>query len=70
LIGKFLSLVGAEKDWGWFTNVSISVNMYASTWICTKEAGVGHEDVKAGSPRLRKTSLAELKLEAPALRME
>ncbi|RYN78272.1 hypothetical protein AA0120_g11018 [Alternaria tenuissima] len=46
------------------------VNMYASTWICTKEAGIGHEDVKAGSPRLRKTSLAELKLEAPALRME
>lgn len=43
------------------------VNMYASTWICTKEVGIEREDVKVG---LRKTSLAELKLEAPALRME
>ncbi|KAI4648536.1 uncharacterized protein J4E79_010158 [Alternaria viburni] len=43
------------------------VNMYASTWICTKEMGIEREDVKVG---LRKTSLAELKLEAPALRME
>jgi betaine lipid synthase len=43
------------------------VNMYASTWICTKEVAIEQEDVKA---HLRKTSLAELKLEAPALRME
>jgi betaine lipid synthase len=54
--------------------VGCSVNMYASTWICTKEVGLEHEHehVKVGSstPRLRKTSLAELKLEAPALRVE
>lgn len=41
--------------------------MYASTWICTKEVGIESEDVKA---HLRKTSLAELKLEGPAMRME
>jgi betaine lipid synthase len=41
--------------------------MYASTWICTKEVGIEHEDVKAN---LRKASLVDLKLEAPALRME
>jgi hypothetical protein len=43
------------------------VNMYASTWICTKEVAIEQEDVKA---HLRKTSLVELKLEAPALRMD
>jgi betaine lipid synthase len=43
------------------------VNMYASTWICTKEVAIEQDDVKA---HLRKTSLAELKLEAPALHME
>jgi betaine lipid synthase len=43
------------------------VNMYASTWICTKEVAIEQEDVRA---HLRKTSLVELKLEAPALRME
>lgn len=41
--------------------------MYASTWICTKEAGIEQDDVKAN---LRKASLAELKLEAPALRVD
>jgi betaine lipid synthase len=41
--------------------------MYASTWICTKEVAIEQDDVKA---HLRKTSLAELKLEAPALHME
>jgi betaine lipid synthase len=44
-----------------------SVNMYASTWICTKEVGIEMDDVRG---HLRKTSLAELKLEAPALRMQ
>ncbi|KAE8826756.1 hypothetical protein HRS9139_07928 [Pyrenophora teres f. teres] len=43
------------------------VNMYASTWICTKEVGIECEDVKTHS---RKTSLAELKLEGPAIRFE
>jgi betaine lipid synthase len=43
------------------------VNMYASTWICSKEVGIEREDDKVGS---RKASLAELKLEAPAMRME
>lgn len=41
--------------------------MYASTWICTKEVGVEQEDVRA---TLRKTSLAELKLEGPAMSMD
>jgi betaine lipid synthase len=40
------------------------VNMYASTWICTKEVGIDEEK------RGRKTSLAELRLEGPAMRME
>lgn len=43
------------------------VNMYASTWICTKEGGIEGDEVKAHS---RKTSLAELRLGGPALRME
>jgi betaine lipid synthase len=33
------------------------VNMYASTWICTKEISIEREDVKA---HLRKSSLTEL----------
>jgi betaine lipid synthase len=41
--------------------------MYASTWICTKEVGIEQDEVKGG---LRKASLAELRLEAPAMRME
>lgn len=41
--------------------------MYASTWICTKEVGLEQEDIKT---RLRQASLAELKLEAPAMRMD
>jgi betaine lipid synthase len=41
--------------------------MYASTWICTKEVGIESEHARAG---WRKTSLAELKLEAPAMRVE
>jgi betaine lipid synthase len=41
--------------------------MYASTWICTKEGGLDKEEGKAG---LRKASLAELRLEGPAMRME
>ena len=44
-----------------------SVNMYASTWICTKEVGFEKEDIKT---RLRQTSLAELRLEAPAMHVE
>ena len=48
-----------------------SVNMYASTWICTKEVGI-EMDEGARSPKVgaRKTSLAELRLEGPAMRME
>lgn len=46
---------------------SARVNMYASTWICTKEVGLEQEDIKT---RLRQASLAELKLEAPAMRMD
>lgn len=41
--------------------------MYASTWICTKEVGFEKEDIKT---RLRQTSLAELRLEAPAMHVE
>jgi betaine lipid synthase len=41
--------------------------MYASTWICTKETSIEREDGKGHS---RKTSLAELRLEQPAMRME
>ncbi|KAF1947741.1 betaine lipid synthase [Clathrospora elynae] len=44
------------------------VNMYASTWVCTKEVGIEHEHIKTTT--FRKTSLAELRLEGPALRME
>lgn len=47
-------------------NVCGRVNMYASTWICTKEAGLDGESM-AGA---RKASLAELRLEGPAMRME
>ena len=35
------------------------VNMYASTWICTKEVGIEHEHTKVG---LRKSSMGELKI--------
>ncbi|EUC42745.1 hypothetical protein COCMIDRAFT_102639 [Bipolaris oryzae ATCC 44560] len=46
------------------------VNMYASTWICTKEVDLVKENgIKAGAG-LRKASLAELELEAPAMRVE
>jgi len=48
-------------------NVGCRVNMYASTWICTKEVGMESEHVKTHS---RKISLAELKLEGPAMCME
>lgn len=41
--------------------------MYASTWICTKEVGLEQDHVKT---RLRQTSLAELRLEAPALHVD
>ena len=44
--------------------------MYASTWVCTKEVGLEKDDVKVGTSGARKASLAELKLEAPALRVE
>jgi betaine lipid synthase len=63
LIGEFDSF----SFFDWRLLMMDRVNMYASTWICTKEVGIEHEDVKAG---LRKTSLAELKLEAPAMRVE
>ncbi|KAL6152355.1 hypothetical protein ACJQWK_04534 [Exserohilum turcicum] len=45
------------------------VNMYASTWICTKEVELQSDEGRpsAGS---RKASLAELKLEAPAMRVD
>lgn len=43
------------------------VNMYASTWICTKEVGIEQEDGKA---QLRQASLVDLKLEAPAMRVD
>jgi hypothetical protein len=43
------------------------VNMYASTWICTKEIGIDMNGAKVGS---RKASLAEMMLEGPAMRME
>ncbi|KAF2828467.1 hypothetical protein CC86DRAFT_319277 [Ophiobolus disseminans] len=43
------------------------VNMYASTWICTKESGIESE---GGRGHARKASLAELRLEGPALGME
>lgn len=43
------------------------VNMYASTWICTKEVGIDMDGAKVGS---RKASLAEMMLEGPAMRME
>jgi hypothetical protein len=45
-----------------------SVNMYASTWICTKETSI--EGSPRTSPRARKASLAEMMLEGPAMRME
>ncbi|KAF2267923.1 hypothetical protein CC78DRAFT_32264 [Lojkania enalia] len=35
------------------------VNMYASTWICTKESSIEQEDVNV---HLRKTSMGELKI--------
>lgn len=44
--------------------------MYASTWICTKEVGLEKDNAKVGMSGVRKASLAELKLEAPALRVE
>ncbi|KAF2016249.1 hypothetical protein BU24DRAFT_462429 [Aaosphaeria arxii CBS 175.79] len=40
------------------------VNMYASTWICTKEQGTESEEIK---DRLRKSSLAGLSLGDPAM---
>lgn len=44
--------------------------MYASTWICTKEVDLVKENgIKVGTG-LRKASLAELQLEAPAMRVE
>jgi betaine lipid synthase len=49
------------------TNCVNRVNMYASTWICTKEVGLEMDESKAGA---RKASLAELRLEGPAMRME
>jgi betaine lipid synthase len=41
--------------------------MYASTWICTKEVELDLDEIRAGT---RKASLAELRLEGPAMRME
>lgn len=35
------------------------VNMYASTWICTKEKSIEQEDAKLN---LRKSSMGELKI--------
>ncbi|CBX91144.1 hypothetical protein IAQ61_002607 [Plenodomus lingam] len=43
------------------------VNMYASTWVCTKEVGIAYEE---GKSHRRKSSLAELELEAPAMRID
>ncbi|KAJ4305041.1 hypothetical protein N0V90_000571 [Kalmusia sp. IMI 367209] len=41
------------------------VNMYASTWICTKETSIERENVKLN---LRKSSMGELTIGAPAMR--
>lgn len=41
------------------------VNMYASTWICTKETSLEREDARAN---LRKSSMGELTIGAPAIR--
>jgi hypothetical protein len=38
--------------------------MYASTWICTKEAGIVAEDME------RKASLDELQLGVPAMHID
>lgn len=35
------------------------VNMYASTWICTKERSIEREDAKVN---LRKNSMGDLKI--------
>jgi betaine lipid synthase len=39
--------------------------MYASTWICIKEVNIEREDAKAN---LRKHSMGELTIGAPAIR--
>jgi betaine lipid synthase len=39
--------------------------MYASTWICTKEVNIEREDAKKN---LRKNSMGELTIGAPAIR--
>lgn len=44
------------------------VNMYASTWICTKDVNI--ESSPRMSPKARKASLAEMMLEGPAMRMD
>jgi betaine lipid synthase len=44
--------------------------MYASTWICTKEVDLVKESNGKASAGLRKASLAELNLDAPAMRFE
>ncbi|KAK3203243.1 hypothetical protein GRF29_112g627140 [Pseudopithomyces chartarum] len=41
------------------------VNMYASTWICTKETSLQREDAKLN---LRKSSMGEITIGAPAIR--
>jgi betaine lipid synthase len=43
---------------------AIRVNMYASTWICTKEVSIEKEDVRTS---LRKGSLGELSLGMSAM---
>ena len=40
------------------------VNMYASTWICTKERSVVPEDAKAN---LRRSEMGDLMIGEPAL---
>jgi betaine lipid synthase len=43
------------------------VNMYASTWICTKESSTVRDDPKVS---LRKSSMGELMIGEPAMDAE
>jgi hypothetical protein len=51
-----------KLDGSWLTEYS--VNMYASTWICTKETNIQHVDVKGN---LMKSSMGDLMIGEPAV---